>query len=178
MPRKPREECPGAVHHVYARGNRKQRIFLCDEDRVLYLALLGEVVCRMRWRCMSYCLMANHVHVLVETPDPNLGVGMQRLHGMYAQTFNRRHRHSGHVFQGRYGAVRMTTDEQLLTAARYIVRNPVEAGLCQRPGDWRWSSHAATIDGRRPAWLDSKGLLAYFGAAGGEPRERYEDFVR
>jgi putative transposase len=178
MARKPREEFSGAVHHVFARGNRKQKIFVCDEDRRLYLDLLAQVVRRTRWRCLSYCLMANHVHVLVETPDPNLGAGMQRLHGMYGQMFNRAHHHSGHVFQGRFGSVPIRTDEQLLQTARYIVRNPVEAGLCDGPGDWEWSSHAATLGLGAPRWLDVPRLLTYFGASGGHPRRRYADFVR
>jgi putative transposase len=177
MARKPREEFPGAVHHVFARGNRKQKIFVCDEDRRLYLDLLAQVVRRTRWRCLSYCLMANHVHVLVETPDPNLGAGMQRLHGMYGQMFNRAHRHSGHVFQGRFGSVLIRTDEQLLHAARYVVRNPVEAGLCDEPGEWPWSSHAAVLGGPGPRWLDVARLLAYFGVSGGDPCRRYADFV-
>ena len=177
MARKPREEFPGAVHHVFARGNRKQKIFLCDTDRRLYLDLLAQVVARTRWRCFGYCLMANHVHVLVETTDPNLGAGMQRLHGMYGQMFNREHRHSGHLFQGRFGSVLMRSDEQLLHTARYIVRNPVEAGLCDGPGEWAWSSHAATLGDASPRWLDTERLLAYFGAGGGDPRRRYADFV-
>jgi REP-associated tyrosine transposase len=178
MARKPRVEVPGGVHHVYARGNGKQRIYLSNRDRRVYVSLLGEVVVRQEWRCLSYCLMDNHVHLLLETPEPNLGAGMCRLQGMYAQAFNRRHGRSGHVFQGRFGSVVVKTDEQLLMAARYIVRNPVEAGLCEQPGDWCWSSHAATINGRRPPWLDVARLLGYFGAAGGEPRERYAEFVR
>jgi REP-associated tyrosine transposase len=178
MARKPRVEVPGGVHHVYARGNGKQWIYLSDRDRRLYLRLLAEVVVRHKWRCLSYCLMDNHVHLLLETPEPNLGAGMGRLQGMYAQTFNRRHGHSGHVFQGRFGSVVINTDEQLWTVARYIVRNPVEAGLCERPHDWTWSSHAAVTSGAGPAWLDSQRLLAYFGALGGVPRERYDAFVR
>ena len=177
MPRKPREEFPGAVVHVYARGNRKQAIYVDDEDRVVYLRILGEVVRRQRWRCLAYCLMKNHVHLLIETPEPNLGSGMQRLHGLHAQQFNKRHRHSGHLFQGRYGAVVIKTDEQLLTVARYIVRNPVEAGLCENVDAWPWGSHAALVRGAAPRWLDSARLLAYFGAAGGDPRRRYDEFV-
>ena len=92
---------------MYARGNGGQEIFLDDADRWRYLAMLGDVVVRMRWRCLAYCLMRNHVHLLAETPAANLGAGIQRLHGRYAQKFNERHRRSGHVFQGRYGAVRV-----------------------------------------------------------------------
>jgi putative transposase len=178
MARKPREEFPGAVVHVYARGNRKQVIYADDVDRESYLVLLGHVVARQRWRCLAYCLMDNHVHLLVETPQPNLGTGMQRLHGMHAQAFNKRHRHSGHVFQGRYGAVVVRRAGQLLTVARYIALNPVEAGLCDEPEQWPWGSHAAVVGGTAPRWLDTTRLLAHFGADGGEPMKRYVAFVR
>jgi putative transposase len=178
MARKPREEFPGAVVHVYARGNRRQKIYVDDVDRARYLELLGHVVVRQRWRCLAYCLMRNHVHLLVETPEPNLGAGMQRLHGMYAASLNKRHRHSGHVFQGRYGAVVMRRDEQLLAVARYIALNPVEARLCDDACDWLWSSHAAVVGGTSPTWLDVARLLAYFAAAGGDRKRRYVEFVR
>ncbi|HEX5617930.1 MAG TPA: transposase [Solirubrobacteraceae bacterium] len=175
MPRKPREDVPGAVHHVTARGNRKQEIFLGAEDRETYLDLLGEVVALQRWLCLAYCLMANHVHLLIETPEGGLGRGMQLLHGLYADTFNKRHGKSGHLFQGRYGAVRVETDEQLWVTARYIAMNPVEAGLCETPGAWRWSSHAATVGARAaPPWLDVERLRGYFGTWGAA----YEAVVR
>jgi REP element-mobilizing transposase RayT len=175
MPRKPREDVPGAVHHVTARGNRRQIIYLDAEDRETYLDLLGEVIVLRRWLCLAYCLMDNHVHLLIETPEGGLGRGMQLLHGLYADTFNKRHGRSGHLFQGRYGAERIKTDAQLWVTARYIARNPVEAGLCAEPGGWVWSSHAATVGARAaPAWLDVARLRGYFGTWGG----RYEDFVR
>ena len=177
VPRKPREECAGAIHHVFARGNDKQAIYRCDRDRVLYLALLGDVVVRQQWRCLAYCLMDNHVHLLVETPEPNLGRGMQRLHGMYGQMFNKWHGRTGHVFQGRFGAVRVTSDAQLLETARYVVRNPVDGGLCDAPEQWPWGSHATGLEARAPAWLDTPRLLDFFGAGGGDSRRRYEDFV-
>jgi hypothetical protein len=118
--------------------------------------------------------MPNHVHLLFETPEPNLGAGMQRLHGDYGQTFNERHGRSGHVFQGRYGSVLVTTDEQLWHVAAYIVLNPVSAGLCRRPEEWPWSSHMATIGGRtRHEWLDVARLLSHFEGLGGDARRRY-----
>jgi putative transposase len=178
MPRKPRVELAGGVHHVYARGNRRQAIYLGDGDRLIYLELLSQAVKRQGWRCLAYCLMKNHVHLLVETPEANLGAGMGRMHGLYAQTFNTRHKHSGHLFQGRFGSVLVKTDEQLWTVAKYIARNPVEAGLCKTADDWRWGSHAALVGGAAPPrWLDANRLLGYFGAAGGDPRRRYEEFV-
>jgi putative transposase len=165
--------------HVFARGNRRQDIFLDDRDRDLYLSLLGQVVARQRWRCLAYCLMGNHVHLLIETPEPNLAAGMQRLHSLYAQTYNKRHGSCGHVFQGRFGANRVKTDEQLLMAARYIAMNPVEAGLCDDPGDWVWSSHAAVLGGAAaPEWLDVARLRAYLAAWGGDGRDRYDALVR
>src|SRR3712207_7313843 len=127
MPRKPREEEPGAIHHVYARGNNRRLIYEDDRDRALYLAMLAAVVRRHEWHLLAYCLMDNHVHLLVETPRPNLGSGMQRLHGDYALLFNRRHERRGHLFQGRYGAKRVRDDAQLVTVLRYIADNPVEA---------------------------------------------------
>jgi REP-associated tyrosine transposase len=178
MPRRPREEEAGAVWHVYARGNGRQDIFITDDDRQLYLRLLGKTVTKHRWACMAYCLMSNHLHLLLETPDPNLGIGMQRLQSVYAQTLNEIHGWSGHVFQGRYGAERIKTEEQLWVTARYIARNPVEAGLCAEPDEWRWSSHAAVAGTRTmPAWLDLERLLGYFATRGGVPRSQYLKFV-
>jgi putative transposase len=178
MARKPRNEFPGAVVHVFARGVRKHPIYVDEVDRYSYLALLGQVIVRQGWHCLAYCLMKNHVHLLVETPQPNLATGMHRVHGLHAQAFNKRHRHTGHVFQGRYGAVPVDKEAQLLAVARYIALNPVEAGLCEDAAEWPWGSHAAVVGGTAPLWLDVARLLAYFGADGGEPRQRYLDFVR
>jgi putative transposase len=177
VPRKPRQEVAGGVYHVFARGNAQQDIYLDDADRWRYVSILSDVVARQRWRCLAYCLMPNHVHLLLETQHANLGAGMQRLHGRYGQRFNSRHERCGHVFQGRYGAVPIRSDAQLWTAARYIALNPVVAGLCERPDRWRWSSHAPALGGRSPGWLDVARLLWYFGAAGGESRGRYAHFV-
>jgi putative transposase len=120
----------------------------------MYIRMLRGTVKQQRWRLLAYCLMENHVHLLVETPEANLGDGMQRMHGLYAREFNSRHRRSGHVFQGRYGAVRIRTDEQLIAAAHYVAMNPVAAGLCARPEEWSWSSHAAAIAPNAPEWID------------------------
>jgi REP-associated tyrosine transposase len=145
MPRKPREEVEGGVYHVFARGNDRRLIYLDDPDRRTYLRMLRATVRQCRWRLLAYCLMDNHVHLLIETPETNLGRGMQWMHGLYAREFNARHGRSGHLFQGRYGAVRIKTDEQLWTAAVYVAMNPVVAGLCARPSEWPWSSHSAAL---------------------------------
>jgi REP-associated tyrosine transposase len=165
--RKPREDVAGAIHHVYARGIDGRRIYRDDVDRHVYLRMLGRVVRRLRWRVLAYCLMSNHLHLLVETPEANLGSGMQWLHGRYGQRYNERHGTAGHVFQGRYGAVRVTSDPQLVTVVDYIARNPVDAGLCERAEEWAWSSHAAIEDGAVPSWLDTNRLREYVGSIGG-----------
>jgi putative transposase len=164
MARMARDEVEAGIYHVYARGNRRQAIFEDEADHHAYLRLLGRSVKRTGWHAMAYCLMGNHVHLLIETREPNLGAGMRWLQGCYGQAFNRRHRHVGHVFQGRFNAKRIRDDAQLWTVVRYIARNPVEAGLCGQPDAWRWSSFALTPI--EPAWLDVQRLEEYLHAAG------------
>ena len=177
MPRQARAEHVAGLFHVYARGNRKQDIFVDDRDRRRYLALLVGVIGRTGWLCLSYVLMGNHIHLLVETREPNLGAGMHRLQGMYAQYFNRRHGFSGHLFQSRYDAVPIVSDPQLWTAAAYIARNPVSAGLCRKATDWAWSSHADVVLRCAPDWLAVDRLLSYFATDGGRGLERYKALV-
>jgi putative transposase len=178
MARKPRIEVAGGVHHVYARGNDRCSIFRDDHDRYRYLRLIGTVVALRGWRCLAYCLMTNHVHLLFETPEANLGLGMHQLHGEYARLFNKRHERSGHLFQGRFGSVFIRDDAQLWAVAAYIAVNPAEAGLCQVPERWRWSSHAAMAGlVGAPSWLDVDRLMSHLSGAGGDPRERYGAYV-
>ena len=105
MSRPLRLEFAGALYHVTARGNAREDIFRDDEDRATFLDLLGREIAQQRWRLYAYCLMDNHYHLLIETPEPNLTRGMQRLNQVYTQRFNRRHRRVGHVLQGRYQAI-------------------------------------------------------------------------
>ena len=172
MPRAPRFESPGAIHHVYARGNRKQAIYLDERDRLTYLKIFGVVIVDHGWRCLAYCLMNNHVHLLIETPEANLGEGVQQLHGSYARVFNKRHERTGHLFQGRYGTTLIRTDEQLCAAVRYVAMNPVAAGLCATPDRWRWGSCTY-----RPPWVDHARLLEYLGAGGGDPARRFAELI-
>jgi putative transposase len=177
MPRSRRTELAGGIHHVFVRGAVRQTIYLDDRDREWYLAKLARVARWMSWSCMSYCLMGNHMHLLIQTPEPNLGVGMQRLHGAFAQAFNRRHEKDGHVFGSRYKAKLVKTDAQLWATARYIALNPVVAGLCATPEAWPWSSHAAILDGSDPPCLDRPRLLSYFASQGGDPCRRYAEYI-
>jgi REP element-mobilizing transposase RayT len=165
------------VFHVTARGNDGQAIFRNDGDRGRLILLLAGAIGRCRWQCLAYCLMTNHYHLLIRTPEPNLGDGMRRLNGRYAQEFNRRYERSGHLFQGRFHSVTATRDEQLLEAVRYITLNPVRANLCLRPDDWQWSSHRALLGADGPGIVDVDEALGRFGAFGGDGRERYEAFI-
>jgi REP element-mobilizing transposase RayT len=177
MARRPRTELAGGIHHVYVRGAVRQTIYLDDLDRHWYLGKLARVIRWMSWSCLSYCLMGNHMHLLIETPEPNLGAGMQRLHGAFAQAFNRRHAKAGHVFGSRYEAKPVETDAQLWATVRYIVQNPVAAGLCATPEAWAWSSHAAVLDVGASPCLDRPRLLSYFASQGGDPRRRYLEYI-
>jgi putative transposase len=131
---------PGGIYHVTARGNDRQTIFKGDSDCSLFLIVLATVVARYRVRCHAYCLMSNHYHVLLQTPEGNLSAAMRQLNGVYTQRFNRSHERCGHVLQGRFGAQLVDGQAYLLEVCRYIVLNPVRAGLVSHPRDWRWSS--------------------------------------
>lgn len=163
MARPLRLEFPGALYHLTARGNARQKIFLDEEDRHRFLDLLGKEVTQQGWFCYAYCLMDNHYHLLIETPEPNLVAGMRRLNGVYTQAFNRRHRRVGHLFQGRYKAILVDRDAYFLELCRYIVLNPLRAKAVKRQEQWPWSSYAATA-GRiaSPSWLTIKPVLALF----------------
>jgi putative transposase len=133
-----------------SRGAARLPIYVDDHDRVRFLGLLAQAATNHGWECLSYCLMENHYHLLVRTPQPTLRAGMQRLNGCYAQGFNVRHRLVGHVFEGRYTSVTVEGDSHLRELIRYISLNPVRAGACRHPGDWFWSSYSALV-GMTPA---------------------------
>ncbi len=163
MTRPLRVEIAGGVYHLTSRGDGREDIFLEDDDREQFLVLLGHAIERFGWRCHAYCLMTNHYHLMVETPEPNLARGMRHLNGVYTQRFNRRHNRGGHVFQGRYKAIVVQKDAHLLELCRYVVLNPVRAGLVKRVQDWPWSSYRATAGQHaKPEWLRTDWLLAQF----------------
>jgi REP element-mobilizing transposase RayT len=178
MTRAPRSLLCGELHHVTARGAARQSIFVDDLDRRRYLSLFARETRRVAWSCLSYCLMDNHVHLLLEGTPNTMSCGMQRLQGQYAQTFNRRHGRSGHVFQGRFRADPIADDHHLWATIAYIVNNPVDAGMRSAPEMWPWSSHAATLSGPAVPWLDTDRLFAFVGEGGGDPRRRYLDLVK
>ena len=178
MARPLRIEYPGAVYHVTSRGNARQPIYRADADRREFLAMLAEAVDRFQWRCHAYCLMGNHYHLLLETPEPNLSRGMRHLNGTYTQRFNRRHGLTGHIFQGRYKAILVEKESHLLELCRYVVLNPVRAGLAESVEQWPWSSYAKTAGlSQAPAFLETAWVLAQFGSDIESARRRYRDFV-
>jgi putative transposase len=177
--RKPREELAGGVYHVFARGNRKEPIFVDDEDRRRYLAGFGNVAEDLGWRCLSYCLMTNHVHHVVELRNPNLGAGIGLIHGSYARAFNDRHQTGGgHLFQKRYGATLARNHGALMYFVCYVLLNPVRAKLCERPQDFAWCSYAATAGLEPgPRWLDPSRTVSYFGRTARDPLSRFVEIV-
>jgi REP element-mobilizing transposase RayT len=164
VPRALRLQVAGATYHVAARGNNGRPIFVCDDDRELFLRLLDKIVWRLGWRLHAYCLMTNHFHLLLQTPEQNLADGMQFLIGAYARNFNQVHGRREHLFGRRYLGVMVTREAHFVWLLRYVLRNPVRAGLCDSAGDWRWSSFGATVgDAPRPRFLTVAWALARFG---------------
>ena len=179
MARPLRIEFAGAVYHITSRGNEKRSIFLDDEDRKGFLNLLQHINKRYHWICHAYCLMGNHYHLIIETPDGNLSIGMRQLNGVYTQVFNRRHKRVGHLFQGRFKAILIQKDTHLLEACRYVVLNPVGAGEVENPEQWKWSSYLATMGRKKPhPCLTTDWILHQFGMSRKRAEKEYRGFVR
>jgi putative transposase len=174
-----RIEFAGALYHVTARGNERKAIVRDDRDREEWVATLAHTCDRFAWRCLAWCLMDNHFHLVLETPKPNLARAMRQLNGRYAQRFNRCHRRVGHLFQGRYKALLVQDDPHLLEACRYTVLNPARTRRPRRYDTWPWSSYRATA-GLEPAppWLDLRRLLGMFAPERPLAQRRYRAFIR
>ena len=169
---------PGALYHIITRGNGRKPIYRDDADRVHFLWILERVVDRYAWLCHAYVLMTNHYHLVVETPTGNLPIGMRQLNGRHAQSFNARHDGCGHVFQSRYRSILIERDSQLLENCRYVVLNPVRAGICRHPGEWPWSSYRATAgEAAAPAFLCTSGVLGQLGKTRAQAEAAYREFV-
>lgn len=178
MSRPVRIEFPDALYHITARGDRREDIFDDDVDRRLFLEILERVIGRFNWVCHAWCLMDNHYHLLIQTPDGNLSKGMRQLNGVYTQASNRRHRRVGHLFQGRFKSILVDGDAYLLELSRYVVLNPVRAGMVKSPEDWAWSSYRASVGlESAPAWLSTDGVLSHFAGRRSLARQRYARFV-
>jgi putative transposase len=167
VPRPPRIEVEDGIFHVATRSVDEAFAYRGIPDRLDFLEFLWTTVATYEWNCQSYCLMGTHYHLIVQTPQANLSAGMQMLNGRYAQRFNWRHGRRGHLFGARFMSVHVEDDAHLMAAHRYVARNPVRAGLCLNPGDWRWSSYRALVGLERPPFfLDVEGALGTFGGFG------------
>ena len=179
MVRPLRIEFPGAIYHLTSRGNARLPVFEDTGDREVFLTLIEEIVNRFHWLCHAYCLMDNHYHLLVETVDGNLSCGMRHLNGVYTQHFNRRHQRVGHVFQGRFKSMLVQRDSYLLEVCRYVVLNPVRAGMVKGPEEYTWSSYRATSGvSEAPPFLTVDWILSQFAANRQEAQELYREFVQ
>ena len=178
MSRPLRIEYPGSLHHVTSRGNAKQNIFLDDRDRELFLRLLGTCVERFSWILTAYVLMSNHFHLVIQLTEETLSRGMQWLNGDYSRKFNRRHKRVGHLLQGRPD-IRLIEEEIYgLEVLRYVVLNPVRAGIVGRPEEYAWSSHRAVLgEAPAPKWLAVDDVLIQFGSERRLARAAYRDFT-
>jgi putative transposase len=180
MARALRIEAAGLSYHVWARGSGRMDIYLDDGDRERFLELLGRTVTSHDLDCHAYCLMMNHYHMVITTNNANLSHAIQQVNSPYAQWWNTRHSRPGHVFQGRFGAQVVQDEAYLLTVCRYVVLNPVRAGVVSAPEEWPWSSYRATarLDSA-PAFLHPDALWRHFeiGNDTAVAARRYREFV-
>jgi len=178
MSRPTRIQFQNALYHVTSRGNRRANIFLDNRDFLIWLDLLAEAVEKHAIKVHGYCLMPNHFHLLIETPCANLSQVMHMLNARYCQHFNKRHGTTGHVIQGRFHAVLIEFNQQLLAVSRYVSLNPVRAKLVNDPADWAWSNHRHFLmPESAPDWLETKWLLSQFDDNLETQLSNYKDFV-
>ena len=179
MSRPLRLELCGGLYHVTSRGDRREDIYADSTDREVWLDTLAQCCERYNWAIHAWCQMSNHYHLVIETAEANLSAGMRQLNGVYTQKVNRRHQRVGHVFQGRFKAILVERDSYLLELGRYVVLNPVRAGMVKHVRQWKWSSyHAMAGTAPCPAWLHTDWLLGQFGASRARQIARYIEFVQ
>lgn len=178
MARPLRIEYPGAYYHVMNRGNAGENIFSGSRDKEKFLEYVAKAVEQFAVVIHTYCLMSNHYHLLIETPEANLSSAIQWLNVSYAVFYNKRQNRKGHLFGGRFKAILVNADEYLSALSRYIHLNPVHANMVERPQDYPWSSYGALVGKvKRPDWLRTETLLNYFGDTVEKAINRYRVFV-
>jgi REP element-mobilizing transposase RayT len=178
MARQPRVDFAGAIHHITSRGDRKEAIYRDDFDRQTWLQILGAVCEQFRWTVHAFCQMGNHYHLVAEMSEPNLSQGMRQLNGRYTQRFNYRLGCAGHVFQARYHSELVQRQTHLLELMRYVVLNPVRAGMVASAEEWEWSSFAMTCGATpSPAWLQTDWALEQFAGQRDAAVRAYRGFV-
>lgn len=177
MARRGRYFLPGATYHVMMRGNNGQSIFSSDIDRCKFCLLIQEGVERYGHFILAFCFMTNHVHLAIQIKDVSLSKICQNLAFRYTRFYNRRHKTTGHLFQGRYKSILVDSNSYLKELIRYIHLNPVRAKLKDNPFDYRWSSHQAYLMQEDFVWLSKDNVLQLFGQVRQEAVEAYNNFV-
>lgn len=164
MARPLRDADPGDFFHVCTRGNSRCDIYTDAEDRLMFLTILDRCRIKHNWRVYAWCLMTTHYHLVLATPDGGLSEGMCVLNGGFSRWWNKRQNREDHLFGKRFFSKKITSDEHLFEAIRYVLLNPVRAGLCDDPSDWRWSSYKASTGlAKAPPLLALGELLGLFG---------------
>lgn len=178
MSRPLRIEYPGAFYHITSRGNDRKDIFKTRRDREKFLSYLESASERYGAVIHAYCMMSNHYHLLMETPEGNLSQIMHHINGAYTTYFNVKRQRSGHLFQGRYKAIVIDVDEYASEVSRYIHLNPVRAGIVDKPEEYAWSSYMYYIGRKKiPEWIMGDFILGYFGKEISDAQKRYLEFV-
>lgn len=178
MARPLRLEYEGAFYHITSRGNARKKIFKINESKEIFLDILSLVVNRFNWICHAYCIMDNHYHLLIETPDANLSTGMRYLNGVYTQKYNRTFNTVGHIFQGRFKAIIVEKESYFLELCRYVVLNPVRAKIIEKPSEWKWSSYKFTAGFKKPPdFLTINNVLQEFGKIKRRASKQYKEFI-
>lgn len=166
----------GAFYHITARGNHRNDIFRDNEDFQVFLIIIEEALkyYNNAYEIICYCLMTNHIHLLVKTGDKHICHFIQRVNAIYARNFNSKYNYIGHLFQDRYFAELIIDDTQMLSASQYIHLNPVRANMVKVPEDYEWSSYAMYIGCKRQKLISSNKILSYFN---GNNRKLYKEYV-
>jgi putative transposase len=163
MPRKPRIELPGGLYHVISRGNNRRRVFRSPDDYLKFTEILAAQKSKLPFYLYGYCLMPNHIHLLIEMRHDPISRIMQRVLTSYSQHHNRKYRKTGHVFQGRYKSILCQSDQYLGELVRYLHLNPVRARIVSRPEDYEYSGHRAYLGMVAGELVDAEPVLRHFG---------------
>ncbi len=162
MTRPLRIQYPGAWYHIMNRGRRREDIFSTDQDYITFIEVLKEAISLWNINIVAYCLMPNHYHLLLHTPEGNLSRCMRHINGVYTQRYNSKNRYDGQLFRGRYKSILLDSDNYITELVRYIHRNPLRAGMVDRLDDYVWSSHNGYISkSSKWNWLNKEVFLYY-----------------
>jgi putative transposase len=179
MSRRARIRVPDGVYHVTTHGDGNTMIFDGPPEKRHLLDLLADTVEDLDWAMYAWCIMGNHYHFLLKTPDDDLSKGMHRINTSYSEWYNKSRGRHGHVFRDRFFSILITQDSHLLEASRYVVLNPLRAGLVTTPQEWPWSSYSTTVLGTPSrVLLRDRELIGMFGREGVESRDLYREFVQ